>query len=202
MQPSGPSGTEAPPGVILAGGLGRRLGGGGKAGVMLAGRSLLQRVEARFAPQVGALAVNANALVDTACPVLPDPVPGHPGPLAGILVAMGWAAGRGASHVVTVAVDTPFLPCDLVPRLTLAAEGHARGLAIAADSSGLHPVFGLWPVALQGDLHQALDQGLRKVADWTDRHAPAIAHFPDRQPAGFFNINRPEDLQAAEDWIA
>lgn len=191
-----------PLGVILAGGRGRRMGGVPKADIALAGQSLLARAEARLAPQVALLAVNANTPVETELHVLPDPVAGHPGPLAGILAALDWTLGIGGRHVVTVAVDTPFFPCDLVPRLVLAGEGHPEGLAIAASSDGVQPVFGLWPVDLRDDLAKALAGGIRKVTDWTDRHGPALAHFDGETPPPFFNINSPEDLNRAEGWLA
>lgn len=190
-----------PLGVILAGGRGTRMGGVPKADILLGGQRLLDRVAARLEPQVVALAVNANHPLDTDRPILPDPLPGHPGPLAGVLASILWACEMGARHVVTVAVDTPFFPCDLVPNLLLAAEGHPEGLAIAASSDGLQPAFGLWPVDLRDDLRTALENGTRKVTDWTDTHGAALAHFPDTDPPAFFNINTPADLTRAVAWL-
>ena len=187
-----------PLGVILAGGRGTRMGGRDKAMVSLGGETLLQRAVDRLAPQVSALAVNTNSGLATDLTQLADSVTGHAGPLAGILAALDWAAAMGARHVVTVPVDVPFFPCDLVPRLLLAGESHPVGLAIAAAEDGLHPTFGLWPVDLRPDLSTALQTGLRKVTDWTDQYGAAQAQFPATDPSSFLNVNRPEDLARAE----
>ncbi|NBD28758.1 MAG: molybdenum cofactor guanylyltransferase [Alphaproteobacteria bacterium] len=191
-----------PLGVILAGGRSSRMGGTDKATLVLDGQTLLQRAVDRLEPQVAALAVNTNTDLPTDLTQLPDSIGGHPGPLAGILAALNWAAAMGARHVVTVPVDVPFFPCDLVPRLLLAAGAHPVGLAIAADESGLHPTFGLWPVDLRPDLVSALEGGVRKVTDWTDTFGAAQAHFPATQPSSFLNVNRPGDLARAEAALA
>ncbi|QUJ75577.1 molybdenum cofactor guanylyltransferase MobA [Sulfitobacter albidus] len=196
---------KQPLGVILAGGQARRMGGGDKGRLMLGGQSLLARVAARLAPQVAGLALNANGdaarFADLGLPVIADSVADYPGPLAGVLAGLDWAAGQGAETIVTAAADTPFFPCDLVPRLLLAAEGMAHPLALAATpdarrGTARHPTFGLWPVALRDDLRAALAAGTRKVVLWTDVHAAATANFPDE--AAFFNVNTPEDLAHAE----
>lgn len=204
----------APLGVILAGGQATRMGGGDKALLRLGDKSILAHVIARLAPQVGALALNANgdparfAAFDL--PVLADPITGFAGPLVGVLAGLDWAAEQGAETIVTVAADTPFFPCDLVPRLMLAAEGMAHPLALAATPRGeedtksmsrggliRHPTFGLWPVALRDDLRAALEEGLRKVVLWTDRHGGREAVFDDAHDP-FFNVNTPEDLAEAQ----
>src|SRR5690606_25433545 len=119
-------------------------------------------------------------------PVLADPIAGFLGPLAGILAGLDWAAQQGADTIVSVAADTPFLPCDLIARLLLAAEGMAMPLALAATPEGRHPTFGLWPVALREDLRTALGSGLRRVTQWGDAQGAATAMF---SPVGnpFFN---------------
>ena len=189
------------PGVILAGGKATRMGGGDKGLLRIGGATLLERVIGRLGPQCGALALNANGdparFAGFGLPVLPDPLPGHPGPLAGVLAGMDWAAEAGAEAVVSVAADTPFFPEDLVERLR--APG---GLALAAspDAEGRvwrHPTFGLWPVALRHDLRAALEEGLRKIVHWTDLHGAAEVVFTG-DPDPFFNINTPEDLACAE----
>ena len=190
-----------PFGVILAGGRASRMGGGDKPLLPLGEKTILGHVVDRLAPQVDRLALNANGdparFAGFGLPVLPDSLPDRPGPLAGVLAGLDWAADEGASHVVTAAGDTPFLPCDLVPQL-LAAGGEA-GLALAASPSGRQPTFGLWPVALRDDLRAALEGGLRKVVQWTDRHGAGTAEFPD--DAAFFNVNTPEDLAAAREML-
>jgi molybdopterin-guanine dinucleotide biosynthesis protein A len=192
-------------GVILAGGRASRMGGGDKGLLPLGGRPILAYVIERLAPQVDLLALNANGdparFADFALPVLPDSLTGHPGPLAGVLAGMDWAAGQGAPAIVTAAADTPFFPLDLAARLRAAAEAEAMPLAMAATPGeagpDLQPTFGLWPVALREDLRAALAGGLRKVVAWTDPKGCAVAVFPD--PDAFFNVNTPEDLARAQD---
>lgn len=192
---------EAPPGVILAGGLSRRMGGGDKGLVPLAGRPLLGHVIDRLAPQVPALALNANGdparFAGFGLDVIPDTLPDHPGPLAGILAAIGWARTRGAPWVLTVPGDTPWLPGDLVPRLIMAAED-ADGLALAESGGRLHPVCGLWPVALADRLAADIAAGARRVGDWALSQGAARAPFPSGEPDPFANLNTPEDFARAE----
>lgn len=210
-----------PPGVILAGGLATRMGGGDKGRLPLGDRTILDRVIARLTPQVSRIALNANGdssrFADLGLPVLPDTIDGYPGPLAGVLAGLDWAATQGADRIVTVAADTPFFPADLVDRLEEAARDGRYPLALAATpretgegslkSGGggrvnRHPTFGLWPVALRDDLRAALADGLRKVVLWTDRHGAGEALFPAGAPDPFFNVNTPEDLAFAEAQLA
>lgn len=196
---------KQPVGVILAGGLASRMGGGDKGLLPLGDSTLLDQVIDRLRPQVADLALNANGdaerFLTLGLPVIPDSVDGFAGPLAGVLAGLDWAAALGADSIVTAAADTPFFPCDLVPCLQLAAEGMAHPLALAATpdpkrGKARHPTFGLWPVALREDLRAALQDGVRKVVMWTDRHDGRIAMFPDE--VAFFNVNTPEDLIRAE----
>ncbi|MEO0939011.1 MAG: molybdenum cofactor guanylyltransferase MobA [Pseudomonadota bacterium] len=190
-----------PLGLILAGGKATRMGGGDKGRLMLRGRSLFDHVLERLAPQVAALALNANGdparFADLNLPVIPDSLPDHPGPLAGILAGLDWAAAQGAETIVTVAADTPFFPEDLTPRLLQAATGMTHPLALAASGGHRHPTFGLWPVALREDLRTALQKGTRKVVIWTDQHNAATADFPMTGIDPFFNVNTPDDLEKA-----
>ncbi|MGI3209508.1 molybdenum cofactor guanylyltransferase MobA [Roseovarius tibetensis] len=201
-----------PVGVILAGGQATRMGGGDKALLPLGDATILDSVIARLAPQVGALALNANGdaarFAGLGLPVLPDSVEGFAGPLAGVLAGLDWAAGEGAKTIVTVAGDTPFFPRDLVARLQGAAAGMTHPLVLAATPRGSedtksmsaggkvrHPTFGLWPVSLRDDLRAALEGGVRKVVVWTEQHAGRDAVFDDED--AFFNVNTPEDLERA-----
>lgn len=186
---------QAPVGLILAGGQSRRMGGASKAELMLGGRRLLDHCTDRLEPQVSALAVNSNTAISCDFPVRADTITGHLGPLAGILTGMIWATDQGATHLATAAVDTPFLPCDLIPRLQLTGD-----FAIAATPDGPHGTFGLWPVSLRDDLAAFLQNGGRKVRAFTDTHNAATAMFPDSTPNPFFNINTPDDLAQAEAW--
>lgn len=192
---------KQPLGIILAGGLATRMGGGDKTLLQIAGQSLLSHVIARLEPQVAGLALNANGdparFAAYGLPVLPDPLEGYAGPLAGVLAGLDWAATQGGDCIVSVAADTPFFPCDLVPRLQLAAEGMTNPLALAVTPDGRQPTFGLWPVALRDDLRAALTGGLRKVVQWTDRHDARMAMFDDGGTP-FFNVNTPEDLAHAQ----
>lgn len=189
-----------PAGVILAGGQARRMGGGDKGLLPLADGTILSHVIARFAPQVAELALNANGdptrFSAFGLTVVSDTVADFPGPLAGVLAGLDWAAAEGHSHIVTVAADTPFFPCDLVPVLLHATEGAEQPLALAVTPGGRHPTFGVWPVSLRDNLRTALLKGTRKVVAWTDAQGCADAHFPE--DAAFFNVNTPEDLTAAQ----
>ena len=192
---------KAPFGVILAGGLATRMGGGDKGLLPLGDSTILGHVIERLAPQVDAVALNANGDPDRfsafALPVLADSVGGYVGPLGGVLAGLDWAAERGATHVVTAAADTPFFPGDLVPRLLSAAENQGKPIALARTQDGRHPTFGLWPVDLREDLRTALTEGMRKVVLWTDGHGTAYADFPSDGFDPFFNVNTPEDLEKA-----
>ncbi|MEX5727178.1 molybdopterin-guanine dinucleotide biosynthesis protein A [Rhodovulum iodosum] len=197
--------TERLPAVILAGGRATRMGGGDKPLLSLGGQSILSHVIARLAPQCAPIALNANGdatrFAHLGLPVLADTLPDHPGPLAGVLAGLDWAAAQGAAQVVTVAGDTPFFPPDLAVRLQAAQSRAGLALAATEDATGTlrrHPTFGLWPVALRDDLRAALKGGLRKVVLWTDAHGAGTAAFDAREVDPFFNINRPEDLAAAE----
>ncbi|MEX0348803.1 MAG: molybdenum cofactor guanylyltransferase MobA [Paracoccaceae bacterium] len=201
---------KQPLGVILAGGLATRMGGGDKGLLSLGGATLLDRVIGRLEPQVSGLALNANGdperFAELGLPVLADSIDGFAGPLAGVLAGLDWAAGQGAETIVTAAADTPFFPCDLVPRLLLAAEGMAHPLALAATpdpkkGTARQPTFGLWPVALRDDLRAALAGGLRKVVLWTEAHQGREALFEANGIDPFFNVNTPGDLARAEQML-
>ncbi|MFT4276880.1 MAG: molybdenum cofactor guanylyltransferase MobA [Rhodopseudomonas sp.] len=194
-----------PPAVILAGGLARRMGGGDKPLRSIAGRPLLAHVIERLQPQCGVLALNANGDPSRfgrfALPVIADTVQGFPGPLAGVLAAMEWAATaqRGAHHVLTVPGDCPFLPRDLVARLDQARLAENAEIAVAASASHLHPVIALWPVALRDALRTALiDEDIRKVERFTARSPRAVVEWPVTPFDPFFNANTPEDVAEAE----
>lgn len=199
-------------GAILAGGQGRRMGGpdgsgADKALLGLGGKTLVARAIDRLEPQVERLAISANGdparLAGLGLPVLADHQP--LGPLAGALAALDWAAARGATAVVTVAVDTPFFPGDLVPRLCLAAETSPEGLAFASTGTSEtgagagrdHPTFALWPVSLRDSLSTFLASGEKpKVLAFALAHGAVRASFPD--DGAFANLNTPADLARAE----
>ncbi len=188
--------------VILAGGLARRMGGGDKVLRPLAGRPLLDHVLDRLRPQVPAIILNANGDPDRfagfGLPVIADTLPGHPGPLAGILAALEHAAGLGLADVLSVTGDAPFIPLDLLARLRTARDAAGTPLACARSGGQVHPPIGLWPVALRDDLRKALLAGERKIDRWTARHGCAPADWPATPCDPFFNANAPEDLAEAE----
>ncbi len=195
------------PGLILAGGLARRMGGGDKSLLMLGRKPVLAHVIERLRAQAAPVLLNANGdparFAAFGLTVLPDSLPDFPGPLAGVLAGLDWAAEHGHARIVTVAADTPFFPDNLVKKLTEASQKADKPIALAATPDpdrGLrrHPTFGLWPVALRDDLRAALQDGLRKIVAWTDRHGTALAEFPATPHDPFFNINTPEDMLQAE----
>lgn len=191
-------------GVVLAGGLARRMGGGDKPLRLLGGAPMLDHALRRLSPQVAAVILNANGdparFAAYGLPIVADGLPDHPGPLAGILAALDWAAAHrpGLPWLASVPGDSPFIPADLVARLHAAREAAGVPLACARSGGQAHPPVGLWPVTLREDLRAALDAGERKIDRWTARHGCAHADWPDAPVDPFFNANAPEELAAAE----
>ncbi len=192
------------PGIVLAGGRSSRMGRD-KAGVEVGGRSLLTRTIERLRPQCGPLVVSRHDGTldgpDHGLPLVADGVAGRAGPLAGILAGLDWVAevNPAATHAVTVPVDAPFLPTDLVVRLTAAREAASAGACCAASGERRHPVVALWPVAARHRLREALAiEGLRRLGAFLDRLDPAVASWPVEPFDPFLNLNAPADLAAAE----
>ncbi|MBB3590981.1 molybdopterin-guanine dinucleotide biosynthesis protein A [Rhizobium sp. BK529] len=196
---------SAIPGVVLAGGRSSRMGRD-KAAVILGGRSLLDHVVSRLSPQAAHIAINADDDAGHGLPVISDRIPGKAGPMAGIHAAMVYGSGLPATHVVTVSVDCPFFPADLVSRLAAAID-HPEQIAIAASEGRSHPIFGLWPTALATDLEEWVENdGKRRVRDFLLRHHATEVPFPLHPTRAslldpFFNINTPDDLMEAERWL-
>ena len=195
-------------GLLLAGGQSRRMGGGDKALRPFGGGTLLDRVIMRLRPQVDALVLNANGdparFARFAFPVVSDSIPCFAGPLAGVLAGLDWTAAQrpDCPFIVSVATDAPFLPADLVARLTEGLAATGADLACAASGGRAHPVFGLWPVRLREDLRRAVvDEAIRKVDLWTGRHRLVTVPFPDTPVDPFFNANRPEDFEVAAELL-
>ena len=191
-------------GLVLAGGLARRMGGGDKALLPIGGETILDRVLARLGPQCTRVILNANG--DPArferfeLPVVADDIPDFAGPLAGILAGLDWAATHSeVEWLASVAGDCPFVPRDLADRLHAARRAGGMPLACAKSGDWRHPVAAIWPVSLRTDLRRALmDEDLHKIEIWTARHGVALAEWADRPVDPFFNVNRPEDLAEAE----
>jgi len=196
-------------GVLLAGGLARRMGGGDKPMKTIGGRTILERVIARLAPQCDELILNANGdparFVSFGLPVVADTVEGFPGPLAGVLTALDWVAEHrpGIEWVLSTATDCPFLPRDLVDRLQHARMEEQAQIAVAASGGQVHPVIGLWNVSLRDELRHALVvEDVRGVGRWTARYKVATVTWPIEPLDPFFNANTIEDVAEAEQLAA
>ena len=198
------------PGIILAGGLSRRMGGGDKGLLMLGKTTIIERVIDKISPQVGSLAININGdssrFPDYKLPIIPDSIKGYLGPLSGILAGMEWAFKNGNRYIATVAADTPFLPDDLIKRLHAMVKSKNLNIGIAAsrilsgDDVFIHPTFGIWEVALKDDLRDALANDTRKIMFWAKKFKLDYYYFEtsDKLSDPFFNINTPDDLEEAK----
>ena len=198
------------PGIILAGGLSRRMGGGDKGLLMLGETSIIERVINKISPQVGSLAININGdssrFPDYKLPIISDSIKGYLGPLSGILAGMEWAFKNGNRYIATVAADTPFLPDDLIKRLHAMVKSKNLNIGIAAsrilsgDDVFIHPTFGIWEVALKDDLRDALANDTRKIMFWAKKFKLDYYYFDtsDKLSDPFFNINTPDDLEEAK----
>jgi len=192
-------------GLLLAGGQSRRMGGGDKCLKRLGGQTVLARILHIVRPQVGPLVLNANGdgarFADYDLPVASDVVDGFAGPLAGVLTGLEWALANApeCQWLASFACDAPFPPRDLVSRFLAAVAKENADMACATSAGRDQPVFGLWPVRLADDLRAALvEEDIRKVDVWTARYRLARADWPTQPVDPFFNVNRPDDLDAAE----
>lgn len=196
-------------GLLLAGGLARRMGGGDKCFQRLGGRALIEYAIDTAAPQVGPMIINAagdpSRFDAFNLPVVADAIEGFAGPLAGVLTGMEWARKHQPESrwLVTIPTDAPFFPADFVKRLLAGVEENGADMACARSNGRTHPVFGLWPVSLAGALRKALiDEEIRKMDIWTAHYNITYAEWPSHPVDPFFNINRPEDLIQAETLLA
>ena len=198
------------PGIILAGGLSRRMGGGDKGLLMLGKTTIIERVIDKISPQVSSLALNINGdssrFPDYKLPIISDSIKGYLGPLSGILAGMEWAFKNGNRYIATVAADTPFLPDDFIKRLHTMVKSKNLNIGIAAsrflrrDDVFIHPTFGIWEVALKDDLRDALANDTRKIMFWAKKFKLDYYYFEtsDKLSDPFFNINTPDDLEEAK----
>ncbi|CAK0777764.1 Molybdenum cofactor guanylyltransferase [uncultured Gammaproteobacteria bacterium] len=190
-------------GVILAGGQARRMGGGDKPLITLAGRTLLARVIERVRPQVAALALSANGdpvrFAGFGLPVIVDSVPGSVGPLAGVLAGMDWSRHHHPEcrWLISVAGDTPLVPTDLVARLLAAVEREGAEVACAFSAGRIHPAVALWPVAAAEILrHTLVVEGQRRVEAFAGRFRRTVVEWPVETVDPFVNLNTPQDVAA------
>ena len=204
LPPAGPDGN-ATLGLILDGGLARRLGSVDKGLVLLDGRPMIARAIERLRPQCGLLAISANGdparFAEFGLPVLIDDPQNFAGPLAGVLAGLEFCARQGSrlTFVASLPADAPFAPENFVAKLHEARRASGATLAVASSGGRTHHVAALWPVALALELRRALtEEGLRKVEDFAARFPLALAEWPSRPIDPFFNVNSPEDLALAE----
>jgi len=201
--------SEPVVGVILAGGMARRFGGVDKASIVLGEKTLLEHAIMRARPQVSEMIINAAGQAERfsafGLPVVADVVDGFVGPLAGVLTGFEWARQNrpDVNWLASFAVDTPFMPDDVIERLTNAVKAEDADIACARSDGRTHPVFALWKTELIDDLrHCLVDDEMRKVDFWTARHRVVHVNFETVPVDPFFNVNRQEDLAEAEQILA
>jgi molybdenum cofactor guanylyltransferase len=197
-------------GVILAGGQSKRMGGGHKGLIKLQKKPLCLHAIERLRPQVSSIILNVNTheelFAQFGLHLIMDSVDNFAGPLAGVLAGMDWASENGYEYIVTAAADTPFFPLNLVNVLGQVMKKNNCSIVMASTidcqkKKNIHPTFGLWKVDLREDLRKSLNEGVRKMIIWTDRHTSSYSKFEQDRFDPFFNINTPEDLKKAENII-
>ena len=196
------------PGVILAGGSARRLGGKGKAFINISGVSLIDLVLRKIETQVDRVAINTrdkNSFSQYNYPIIEDLITeeGGSGPLAGISSAIKWAKKsiNPVSHVITVPVDTPLLPIDLVHRMSLELKIKKSDIIFASSNNNIYPVVSMWSLSLDNHLDKALSNGVRKIDAFTSSYNVSLVDWSFNDVDPFFNINNPEDITLAEKYI-
>lgn len=198
-------------GLILAGGRSHRFGERDKCFEQLGGTTLIRSVQMRAKDQVNFLAISANQdarfFADLDMPVIPDSIEGYAGPLAGLLSGLEWLAGKADYNtqyqwIATFPVDSPFFPDDLIAALLDAAA--ARSVpAFAATCEREHPAFGLWPVGIKEELRHFITSPVRHgLLDFAASVDARTVVFQDGKPDPFFNINTPEDLAHANEFLS
>jgi molybdopterin-guanine dinucleotide biosynthesis protein A len=196
------------PGVILAGGGARRLGGNGKAFIEISGTPLVELTIKSFTRQVNNLAINSRdpkSFSDFDFPIIEDILleDGGAGPLAGISSAIKWAKTlkHPSTHVAIVPVDTPFLPADLIQRMYLDLSISNADIVMASSNDNIYPVIGLWSLSLDDHLDKSLYEGIRKIDAFSSLFNVSIVDWSFDKIDPFFNINKPEDIALAEKYI-
>jgi len=184
-------------GIVLAGGQGRRMGSIDKGLVALLGRPMVAHVIERLAPQVDEILINANRNVSEYMAlghaVIPDAIGGYAGPLAGLHVGLTHAAN---ALIATVPCDSPFLPEDLIERLSAAMAKQSADIAVARTFDQPHPVFALVRRDVLPHLTRFLQGGGRKIDAWYATLNSTEVAFDDQADA-FRNINTADELRLA-----
>jgi len=201
--------SQAICGLILAGGQARRMGGGDKCLLPLAGKSLLQRTIERAQPQVDHLLLNANGnslrFARSKLPVVPDQVEEFKGPLAGIHAGLCWMRDADPDNewMMSFASDTPFFPTDLVERLKTAVQTHSVRIAVAESHQQMHPTFALWHASLIDIIEETLNhEKIPSLQEFVNSQKMISVDFASKDYDPFFNINAPQDLYRAENIAA
>lgn len=191
-------------GLVLAGGQSRRMGGSDKAVMQLDGETMAERASKRLRCQVDVFAINAPQPLPGLQneQLVPDTLPGHIGPLGGILAGMLWAKACGATHLATAATDTPFAPKDWVKDAQYALS-KTNKIVMMESGGRVHPVFGLWPVDLADELYAFLTvENERKILLFARRHGLCVVERKfEGEEDPFFNVNTPQDLAKAQERI-
>jgi molybdopterin-guanine dinucleotide biosynthesis protein A len=186
------------------------MGGGHKGLIELQKKPLCLHVIDRLTPQVGSVILNVNTHEESftkfELPLVKDSLNNFVGPLGGVLAGMDWAFNNDYEYIVTAAADTPFFPLNLVENLRQVMKKDNYSIVMAStidcqNKQNIHPTFGLWKVNLREDLRKSLNEGVRKMVAWTDRHSFCYSKFPSDNFDCFFNINNPEDLKKAKNII-
>lgn len=184
-------------GVVLAGGLARRMGGQDKGLIMLDEQPMIKIILDIFEPQVGKVIINANRHHDDYAKfghdIVADELSGYCGPLAGMASALSMTT---TAYIVTTPCDSPFIPIDLVARLKNKLVSDKADICVAHNGDRIQPVFCMLNQELLPSLQQYLERGERKIDRWFDLHNTTIADFSDC-PNAFNNINTPEDVEQA-----
>lgn len=197
-------------GLILAGGLGRRMGGPQKPLASLGGERLIDKAIASAKAQCRAVAINLHDLTPESrapfeglgLPLVADALPGHAGPLAGVLAGLDYAAEKGFAAMLSLPCDCPFPPKDLAARLYEAARQTRDGMACAVSGGRAHPVIALWPTRLREKLRRALTvEDVRKVGRFQQDYDVAQVEWLFRRRDPFFNVNTVDDLVRAQDLL-
>ena len=193
------------PGVILAGGGARRLGGNGKAFIEISGTPLVELTIKSFTRQVNNLAINSRDPKSFSDFDFPEPCRllmkmVDQDALAGISSAIKWAKTlkHPSTHVAIVPVDTPFLPTDLIQRMYLDLSISNADIVMASSNDNIYPVIGLWSLSLDDHLDKSLYEGIRKIDAFSSLFNVSIVDWSFNKIDPFFNINTKEDLALAE----